>query len=1583
MKAAPDKPSKTAAKSGQETGRSATATVQQTAEAAAAPTTSGPGLDRRSLQRLQGIAGNAAVSRLVAQRYTAPVKPPPSSAPGFRKVTSDVAAKKQKVAQHPPAEGESKSAQDAAKAPDDDKEAQGKVANSEKMDKAKPGEFDKQAFIDAVNKAIADQAPKNLDEAEKFSESGKAENVKEQVDGKVSDGKKTSAKDIESETKADPDTSAAKEKEVKPMSPDKPPANPGAPDAEGAVPDKQPDEVTDFSDGPKANDKAMADAEVTEEQLKKGNEPEFDAALGEKKKAEADSAKAPGEARGAEKEQLDKAKEGAAAEGTKAMAAMTAKRGEAGKQVEGGKSETKSKDEQKREQVTAKLQKVFDATKKDVEGILDGLDKKVDDQFTKGEKAARKAFEADQSRRMKEYKDKRYSGWTGKARWVKDKFAGLPDEANQLYQHSRKLYVSKMQGVISSIADTIGAELGKAKARIKKGRSELKAEVDKLPEDLKKYGQDAAKDFAGKFDDLESEVNDKSKQLVTDLATKYTEALNKVDERIKELQEANKGLIEKAKDAIVGVIKTINELKDLLLGILAKAAGAIMKIIKDPVGFLKNLVKAVGAGLELFISNIADHLKKGLVAWLLGTAVKAGIELPAKFDLKGIIQLIASTLGLTWDNIRARVTRKGVPDQAMEAVESQVPVAKALAKEGPSGAADEISAQVGDLKSTILEDLKSYLIPTVIIAGITWIVSLLNPASAFVRAVKAIIDIVSFVVNQGAQIVEFVNAVLDAVIEIANGGAAGVPKMVETALAASIPLLIGLLASLLGIGGLANKVKQVIQKASKPVNRAIDKIVDKVVRAGKLLWKKSRGREKNKRKNSHPASALDKLHRVARRTATRGWEAAAQRSANEVLRPDDLQSTLKEVANARGGVRVSLEIVESRNTWRVKARAAKAGKGSIAQAGRGWVAQGRHREPWYAARDLSEFNRSLVDSAFAELRGNINDSGDAGDLQESYHQKVKAGRRIEKIQQALLDGQVKGLRFSIVTEPFSRVKNDKEIQTNMKVTPNETSKTGTVPLNGVVFPFKIGKAVAEPIKLTKVRQPIENLNRIRVPMLGREVMNGYVVNMAAQPGEVEADLASRYMNQAWEGSESGGLATASTAVVIGVNTYKRLDPQENREGKNAIRAAMAGIEQPKHLRMAIMGFTWTPTWEHVTKGRVPLTEVREAYHKLSDADKSQAIADNESDWRKGKLPYGIFREAVLGSSHTAKAVSILSEKNQSVHIVSQDADGGVHTPSERGFLAEYSRILKAMQNDPILTIGGYMYDRFDWGELADSRTAQLTTLANVVDRAIRAAIAEVHPLMLYPTEPNSMMKAHDRRVGDGILQNPLIREGLDASQGSLYGVGDAEGRTARNALMRAYGREKFSVAYTPSASIVTSPLPDNRQRGLTITPEDVHEVANRERFPKNRAEHLRRSHRAYVLIMQSQTMASAVNLAREFRLANPQGLRATDQSVLEQEIFRHVEEMVKLMTDEPSLTMESDEIKERLAALEASAREVSQQPRVADREESLAAIELSFRIVDKIIEAMTAEDLRNTWENLHTLLEEIMRDPRPSQGGPR
>ena len=92
--------------------------------------------------------------------------------------------------------------------------------------------------------------------------------------------------------------------------------------------------------------------------------------------------------------------------------------------------------------------------------------------------------------------------------------------------------------------------------------------------------------------------------------------------------------------------------------------------------------------------------------------------------------MIASLLGLTWGAIRGRIVQKGVPEQAMGAVEAGVPVVAKLQSQGVAGAYEEIKDQVGDLKENLLGKISEYLIPTVLIAGITWIISLLNPASS-------------------------------------------------------------------------------------------------------------------------------------------------------------------------------------------------------------------------------------------------------------------------------------------------------------------------------------------------------------------------------------------------------------------------------------------------------------------------------------------------------------------------------------------------------------------------------------------------------------------------------------------------------------------------------------------------------------------------------------------------------------------------------------------------------------------------------------------------------------------------------------
>jgi hypothetical protein len=617
----------------------------------------------------------------------------------------------------------------------------------------------------------------------------------------------------------------------------------------------------------------MADAEVTEDQLRKGNEPAFDDALAAKKEGEDHARTAPGQLRTSESATLAGAKANARAVGAGAVAGMAADRKTIGANVDAGKEGAKDADHDKRAQVTAVLQKVFDATQHDVNAILDGLDRKVDDKFAAQEGAARAAFTAEHKRRMDAYKDARYSGLLGKGRWLKDKFAGLPEEANQIFVQARQIYVNRMQSVISSVADLIGVELGKAKARIAQGRTDLQNAVIGLPKDLQAIGREKAGEFSAQFDELTSSVDAKGQELVQTLASKYKDALGKVDEEIAAEKAKNKGLIDKAIDAVGGVIKTILELKNMLLGILAKAASAVMAIIRDPIGFLGKLIDAIGAGLKGFLSRIGSHLSKGLVGWLLGAMAGVGFAMPARFDLRGIITLVAGLLGLTWAAIRARVVSKGVPDQVMTTVERSVPVANKLQTGGVEGITDEIKDQVGDLRENLLGKIAKYLIPTVLIAGITWVISLLNPASAFVKACKAIIDIVTFILQRGAQIIAFVSAVLDAVIAIAGGGGGGAPGLIEKALALSIPVLIGFLAALLGLGNIAEKVKSIFQTITKPITKAVDWVITKIVAAGKAIWNKLKARFGKKGKDGKPDDTKVDKEKLAKKAADDGMRA--------------------------------------------------------------------------------------------------------------------------------------------------------------------------------------------------------------------------------------------------------------------------------------------------------------------------------------------------------------------------------------------------------------------------------------------------------------------------------------------------------------------------------------------------------------------------------------------------------------------------------------------------------------------------------------------------------------------------------------
>lgn len=810
---------------------------------------------------LQAAAGNAAVSKMINAKKTEapqlnaqpamavqrdagscpapPVAPPGITAdldPKFQQVKKDVARKGKAAKAHPNAQNEVGEAQAAAEPPADDREAQAKAAHTAEMAQAKPAGFDKAAFIAAVTEAIAAQRPQTNEEATEFASSGKAGEIKNQVSGMVTEGKDKSGKEIADSSKKPPDPGAAVEKPVTPMTPPNPAPDLKPPDGKKAIPDKAPAEQTELGSTKCELNEKMAGAGVTETQLKNSNEPELMGAADAKGKAEEHAATAPAQMRADEQAQLTSNVAGAQAAGAAGVTGMVGDNARAIGRAGSNKNAAKSRDERERARISGEIKRIFDTTKTEVDGILGGIDAKVDTLFTAGEAKARAVFEADHQRRMREYEEAQ-----DLVTWIADKFRPTRPEVLQIFTDATKTYEREMQKVISDIADVIGAELDKATARIQLGRDQVARFVADQPRELQNIAQEAAGEMGDQFESLDASVTEKSSALAEDLASKYAEARAGVDARVQELQAEHRSWRDQAVDAVEGAIDTITKLKDMLLGVLARAAGAIDKIIADPIGFLGNLVTAVKNGVMAFGANIATHLQAGLKAWLLGSLSSAGIEIPEEFDVKGILKMVLSILGLTWPAIRARIVRF-IPEPVMARLEQMVEVVQILVTEGVPGLWRWIVEKLGDLKEMVLGQIKEFVVSKIIQAGIVWIISMLNPAAAFIKACQAIYNIVMFFVNQAAQIKEFVDAVLDGIDSIASGGGGAVSALIEGALAKALPMVIGFMASLLGLGGISEKIRGILQKVQEPVGKVIDKVIGTIVKIGKSLFRRLTGR---------------------------------------------------------------------------------------------------------------------------------------------------------------------------------------------------------------------------------------------------------------------------------------------------------------------------------------------------------------------------------------------------------------------------------------------------------------------------------------------------------------------------------------------------------------------------------------------------------------------------------------------------------------------------------------------------------------------------------------------------------------------
>jgi hypothetical protein len=270
---------------------------------------------------------------------------------------------------------------------------------------------------------------------------------------------------------------------------------------------------------------------------------------------------------------------------------------------------------------------------------------------------------------------------------------------------------------------------------------------------------------------------------------------------------------------------------------IKKTGAALKSILKNPLPFVRNLVRAAKLGFENFVANILTHLKAGLIDWLTGSL--PGVYIPKALTLGELGQFAMSVLGITWAQIRAKIVKAlGANGEViMQGLETGFDIVVALVKGGVSAAWELIKEKLTNLKDMVIDGIQSFVIDTIVKKAIPKLIAMFIPGAGFISAIISIYDTIKVFIEKLAKMIAVVKSFVDSIVAIAAGQIEGAAKRVEGALAGILSLAISFLAGFLGLGNISSKIMGVIEKVRAAVDKALDAAVEWIVSKARSLFK--------------------------------------------------------------------------------------------------------------------------------------------------------------------------------------------------------------------------------------------------------------------------------------------------------------------------------------------------------------------------------------------------------------------------------------------------------------------------------------------------------------------------------------------------------------------------------------------------------------------------------------------------------------------------------------------------------------------------------------------------------------------------
>ncbi|WKL47571.1 DUF4157 domain-containing protein [Flavobacterium pectinovorum] len=413
-------------------------------------------------------------------------------------------------------------------------------------------------------------------------------------------------------------------------------------------------------------------------------------------------------------------------------------------------------------------------------------------------------------------------------------------------------------------------------------------------------------------------------QLFTDLWNSFTinDLINPLDAFIRIIDKFGEPIgrliafvAEIIRIVIMAILQIMNFPFDLIGNIITRALEAIDDIKKDPIGFLKNIFKALKQGFIQFFDNIVTHLINGVTGWLMSELKDANIPVLTDFTLKGVITWVMEVLNISmekiWEKLAAhprigpaRVARIRSMINTLEGIWTFI---KDVHERGMAAIWDKIQEQLSNLWNTVLDAVKNFVMERIVNRITAKLLSMLDPTGimAIINGAIAFFNAIQSFIKYLREMLEVVNSFVNGVADLAKGNVTTAANYLERTMGQAMPVVIGFLANQVGLTGIGARIGEMIISVQQMVDEALTWLVNKAVDTGMAMLDRVMGRGEPEATASGPiAGALAEIDS----------ETEKENDEGEVT-VDEAQAIKNKVNNDHSSVIEISSVADGGETW--------------------------------------------------------------------------------------------------------------------------------------------------------------------------------------------------------------------------------------------------------------------------------------------------------------------------------------------------------------------------------------------------------------------------------------------------------------------------------------------------------------------------------------------------------------------------------------------------------------------------------------------------------------------------------------------